>query len=679
MSGISRKKITRRKFIKGSALGLAGLAAGGMGPISNSPWGKPLNGPFFKNTNLARRAIVLGMDGLDPNLVKRFVAEGKMPTFKKLIETGYFSPLKTTMPPQSPVCWGSFISGTNPGGHGIFDFIHRDPATFTPYLSTSRSFPSESKIDIGSWSIPLGAGKVDLLRKGASLWEPFEDADIQATIFQVPANFPVIGKGKTKSISGMGTPDLLGGYGTSTLFTDKTVEGSDKFTSVRVVVVEPKDHKIVTKIRGPKNVFKTSGDTADVDLIINRDPFNKILRLKYQDQEIILREGEWSDWHPLRFEFIPLFASTAGAVRFLAKEIHPNFKLYMSPIQIDPLEPGMPICSPSDYSAEVAHAIGRFHTQGLPADIKGLSEGALTDDEYLQQSTTVLEESERALAYELTRLDEGLLFFYFSSPDQNEHMLWRNMDETHPLYNPNSSPEVKNAVSFFYQRMDENLKRAMEKVDSRTLIMVMSDHGFAPFLREFNLSTWLVEEGYTAVTDKDKIHESKFYNYVDWPNTKAYALGINGLYLNLKGREKRGSLAPSEANRIKAELISKLEQVVDPKTGRRAILKAYDSKEIYSGPYLDLAPDILVGYDSGYRSSDEAVLGQFPKGIFADRTNKWAADHCMDPRVVPGTFLTNWRCTGQDPGLWDLAPSIIQAFGLKIPKEMTGRPMLETA
>ncbi len=668
-------KITRRKFLKKSTMTMAAMAASGMG----GKWGNPLNGPFLRNNKLARKAIILGMDGLDPNMVRRYVAEGKMPTFKKLIEKGHFSELQTTMPPQSPVCWGSFITGTNPGGHGIFDFIHRDPSTFTPYLSTSRSYPSESKIDIGSWSMPLGAGRIELLRKGAALWEPFEANDISSTIYQIPANFPIIGKGKTKSISGMGTPDLLGGYGISTYYSDKPVEGSEDFTSVKVVPVKVNNHKIDTHINGPKNVFKTKSEQAKIDLTIFRDPMNKTLKLKFQGQEILLKQGEWSDWVQVRFEFIPFFASAAGAVRFLAKEIHPNFKLYMSPVQIDPMEPSMPICNPADYTQEVAESIGRFHTQGLPADIKGLSEGALTDEEFLQQSTTVLEESERALDYELAKLDEGLLFFYFSSPDQNEHMLWRNMDPEHPLYNPDAPQNVKDAVSFFYERMDGCLKRAMEKVDSSTMIMVMSDHGFAPFTREFNLSTWLVEEGYTAVTNKEKYHKSKFYEYVDWGNTSAYALGINGLYLNLKGREKRGSLSPEYADKIKKEIIAKLESVVDPKTGRKVVLKAYDSKDIYSGPFMDLAPDILVGYDSGYRCSDEAVLGQFPEGILSDRTNNWAADHCMDPRVVPGTLLTNWKCNGKEPGLWDLAPSIINAFGIPVPKEMTGKALLEIA
>lgn len=669
-------KISRRNFLKKTALTAAGIATAGFTNRTRS-FGRPLNGPFFRNPNLAQKALILGMDGLDPKLVKRFVAEGKMPTFKKLMESGHFGELQTTMPPQSPVAWGSFITGCNPGGHGIFDFIHRDPATFTPYLSTSRSHGSDSKIDIGRWSIPLGSGSIELLRKGPALWEPFEDADIPATIYQMPANFPVIGKGKTKAISGMGTPDLLGGYGVSTFYSDTFVSGSENFTSVRVVRLRMLDHHAKVKLDGPPNVFRKNKEAAEVEIALVRDPSNKLLKIEIQGQTLLLQEGEWSDWVPVKFEFIPFFASAAGAVRFFAKEIHPNFKLYVSPIQIDPMEPSMPISNPADYSEEVADAIGRFYTQGLPADIKGLSEGVLSDEDFLHQAKLVLSESERAFDYELARFTEGLLFFYFSSPDQNEHMLMRNMDPSHPLYNPDSLPEVKDAVSFIYQRMDECLRRALKKVDSSTLLMVMSDHGFSSFEREFHLSTWLVEQGYTAVTDQKKYHESKFFNYVDWKNTKAYALGINGIYLNLKGREKNGSLNPTDGENIKKEIIAKLERVTDPANGKTVIMKAYDSKELYSGPHLALAPDILVGYHGGYRISDEGVLGKFPEGLFSDRKNKWASDHCIDFRVVPGTLLTNWRCTGDSPALWDMAPSVLKAFGLPIPKEMTGRALLE--
>jgi predicted AlkP superfamily phosphohydrolase/phosphomutase len=682
MYAVAMKRISRREFVTGTAA----MAAGAVGLGSLGMWSKvrrdpsvPLNGPFLKNSKLTSKAIVLGMDGLDPILIRRFVDSGKMPTFKRLMERGHFGKLQTTMPPQSPVAWASFITGTNPGGHGIFDFIHRDPTTFTPYLSTSRATASGTTLDIGSWSIPLSSGRVDLLRKGPALWEPFDEHDIPATIYQIPANFPVIGKGKTKAISGMGTPDLLGGYGTSFFYSDTPVPDSDTFTSVIVTVVKVVDNLVSTKLPGPENALRNTHERTEVEFTVRRDPVNKALIINIQGQKILLEQGEWSDWVPLRFELMPLFAGVSGMVRFFAKEIHPGFKLYVSPVQIDPLDPSMPICSPPGFSAEVAGAIGRFYTQGLPADLKALSSGVLADEEYLQQAKLVLGESERALDYELGRFDEGLLFFYFSSPDQNEHMMWRNMDSSHPLYDPNARPEVHDAVSFFYQRMDECLRRTLERADSSTLVMVMSDHGFAPFTREFHLSTWLVEQGFTAVTDAKRYHRSKLYDYVDWSKTKAYALGINGLYLNIKGRENRGILSEQEADRVRRELIAKLEAVTDPVNGKPVVMKAYDAREIYEGPYLGLAPDILVGYHGGYRASDEAVLGQFPEGTFRDRTNKWSADHCMDPRVVPGTLLTNWRCTVDDPGLWDLAPSIVSAFGLPTPRGMTGRACLERA
>ncbi len=664
--------ITRRKLVKSAVVGLGGVAAAqrfGSRPAFASSAG-------LGGKGRARKAIVLGMDGVDPNLVRRFVAEGKLPTFKKLIERGHFGPLQTTMPPQSPVAWSSFISGTNPGGNGIFDFIHRDPSSFSPYLSTSRSYPGTSKLSLGSWNIPLSSGRVELMRHGANIWTPFDEAGIPATIFQIPGNFPVVGK-STRMISGMGTPDLIGGYGTFTYYTDTFVKDADTFTGGRVVRVRMIDHHVKTVLSGPANAFHAGEESTEIELDIHRDPSEPILKIEIQGQQIILRQGEWSSWVPLTFSFVPHLFSTSGMVRFYAKEVHPKLKIYVSPVNIDPMDAALPISNPVSYSAEVADAVGRFHTQGLPADTKGLAHGVLSNDEFLAQSKQVLYESERNFQYELARFTEGLLFFYFSSVDQNCHMMWRNMDPTHPLYEPNASDEAKGAVEFFYQRMDEMLRLALEKVDNDTLLMAISDHGFCPFVREFHLSTWLVQQGYTAVTDPNKYEESQFYDYVDWDKTKAYALGINGIYLNLKGRENRGILTPEEGQNIKREIIAKLHLVTDPLNGKRVILNAYDSEQIYSGPFTALAPDIMVGYDRGYRISDEAVLGKFPRGIVGDRVDKWSADHCMDPSVVPGILLTNWRCTGSSPGLWDMAPSILKAFGLPVPIGMTGTAQLE--
>ena len=669
------KKISRRRFLKGGAATLAAAAC-----ASNAVANKALAeiaAPHIRNNKIARKAIVLGFDGMDPNLIRRFMAEGHLPTFKKLYERGgHFGELQTTMPPQSPVAWSSFITGTNPGGNGIYDFVHRDPKSFMPYMSTSRSFDSESTYKLGDWNIPLGSGKVELMRKGKAFWEHLLARDIPATIFQIPANFPAV-ESDAHMISGMGTPDLLGTYGTFTLFSDTIIPGSDKFAGGQVVRVRDFDNVFKSAIPGPVNSFRTDGRSSSADFTVYRDAHEKVIRIAVQDQDIVLRQGDWSEWTPVSFELIPHLASAPGMVRFFAQEVYPNFRLYVSPINVDPLNPALPISSPSSYSREVAESIGRFYTQGFPADSKVLSTGVFSDDEYLTQAKIVLNESLDAFDYSFNRFDEGLFYFYFSCTDQNQHMLSRCMDPTHPQYDPNGSPDTKDAIRYFYSAMDDVLKQSLAKVDSSTMLMAISDHGFAPFTREFNLSTWLVNEGFTAVTSPDDMEDAEVYSCVDWSKTKAYALGINGIYLNVKDREKNGAINLEEGERVKQQIIQKLSQVTDPQTGKPVCTAVYDSNKIYSGPFMGGAPDLVVGYQRGYRISDEAVLGKFPKELVTDRKDKWASDHCSDPMVVPGMILTNYNCTSKAPALWDLGPSILNAFGIETPKEMNGKVVLE--
>jgi predicted AlkP superfamily phosphohydrolase/phosphomutase len=670
--------LTRREFLSQGARCAAGLAALSAIPhsrlLASQAAGTPQGNkaPFLRNPKISHKVLVLGMDGMDPGLVRRFAEQGYMPNFKKLMASGQFGELQTTMPPHSPVAWSSFITGCNPGGHGIYDFIHRDPATFAPYLSTSRSYDSSKELKVGPWTIPLSPGKVDLMRKGPAFWNILAERDIPSTIVQIPANFPVT-PNSVNALSGMGTPDLLGSYGTCTFITDSVVENADTFTGTKVVRVAPVNHVYKAKLEGPKNSLRADREPSTIDVSIRRDPYEPTVQIQIQQHSLFMKQGEWSEWIPLSFPLMPMFASVAGMVRIYVKEVHPRLKIYISPINVDPMEPSLPICSPASYSKELSQAVGRFYTQGFPADQKALSEGILSDDEYLTQAHLVLDESMRLYEYELSRFKEGVFFFYFSSVDQNCHMLLRTMDPSHPLYRPNASDAVKNAVRGFYQRMDVALGRTLEKVDSSTTLYVLSDHGFAPFTREFNLNTWLYEQGYLALTDDRKLGQGEFFQYVDWSRTKAYGLGINGLYINLEGRDQHGIVKPHEVLNLKNEIAQKLPKVTDPKNNAPVITNAYDSQTIYSGPFVDLAPDIVVGYQRGYRSSDETVLGKFPKELVGDRTNLWSADHCMDPAVVPGMLLSNKSWKHPKPGLWDMAPSILDCFGVPTPKEMDGK------
>jgi predicted AlkP superfamily phosphohydrolase/phosphomutase len=364
-------------------------------------------------------------------------------------------------------------------------------------------------------------------------------------------------------------------------------------------------------------------------------------------------------------------------VRFYVKKVHPELEIYASPVNIDPASPALPICSPQHYAPELTEALGRFYTQGLPADTKALSEGSLSSAEFWSQAQLVLAESQRALDFELSRFQDGCLVFYFSSIDQCSHMLMRCMDPSHPLFEPNASAEVKQAIKFLYKAMDHALGRALEKVDARTTFFALSDHGFTSFTREFHLSTWLYEQGFLKVTRPERVHDMEFYRFVNWGDTQAYALGINGIYINRKGREKNGSISESAVQGIKEQIAKQLLQVIDPKTGKRVVREVYDSEKLYSGPFTSLAPDLLVGYAPGYRISDEAILGKFPQGIVGDRTDPWASDHCMDPSAVPGVFLCNHKIQNQSVAIWDLAPSILKVFGVPQPESMTGKAIID--
>lgn len=622
------------------------------------------------------RVLFLGIDGMDPVFARKMMADGELPTFSAVAKKGYFGPLRTTLPPQSPVAWSSFITGSNPGAHGIYDFIHRDPKTLLPYLSTSKSVPGESTLDIGRYQIPLDSGRVDLMRQGVPFWHYLEEASIPSVIQSLPANFPVLKEGSVRGLSGMGTPDLLGGYGTYTYFTEKPVGDASEFTGGRVVPIQMEKHQFSSVIWGPKNPFVEKGERATVPITVHRDPLTEVAEITLGEEKVILRKGEWSDWQPLTFDFLPVIGKTNGMVRVFLKSVHPHLVMYVTPVNIDPMNPALPICSPEGYSQELAEKVGRFYTQGLPADTKALNEGVLTSDEFLMQSKIVLDESLAQYHYLLDRFEDGVFAFYFSSIDQNCHMLWRCMDPDHPLYDPKGSKEVKNAVRWYYRTMDEVLKKALSKVDSRTLLLAASDHGFTEFTREFHLSTWLYKEGYISLTRPEKMEEMNYFDFVDWSKTKAYPVGINGLYLNLKGREKRGSVIADEGERIKAEIANKLLKIRDPKTGKKIIREVYDSKKAYSGAYVHMAPDLLIGYERGYRISDEAILGKFPGGgIIADRTKAWSADHCMDPVAMPGMMLSNRDVKRKDAGIWDLAPTILEAFDIKTPDSMDGKPI----
>lgn len=614
-----------------------------------------------------KKLIVIGFDGMDYKLLKKLMSEGKLPAFKKLSEEGDFKSLGTSIPPQSPVAWSNFITGMNPGGHGIFDFIHRDPETMFPYLSTSKTEPSEKTVTIGKWVIPLSSGEVKLLRQGKAFWEYLTEDGIPTTIFRVPANFPTTSETDAKQISGMGTPDIQGTYGTFSYYTDNPPEGYLDISGGQIFPVRVKRNMVKAKLPGPLNTFKKNAPESKIGFEVFVDPDNPVAKIVVQDQEIILQEGEWSDWTKVKYSLVPYLQSTTGIVRFYVKELHPDFKIYVSPVNIDPSAAALPISTPEEYAEELANEIGLFYTQGIPEDTKALSEEVLTDHEFLEQTSLVMEEEMKMLDYELERFNTGMLFFYIGRVDQLSHMFWRTMDPKHPAYD--SATKLRQVIENGYIEMDGVLAKILQKVDDNTTIIVLSDHGFAPFYRAFNLNTWLNKQGYVILKDDE---ESEFFQNVDWSSTQAYGVGFNGLYINQKEREREGIVEPGDKDKLLDEISEKLLEIRDPKNGEQVISRVYRASEVYSGPNLKDAPDLIVGYNAGFRASWETVLGSFPKEILRDNTEKWSGDHLMEASLVPGIIISNKKIQAENPALYDIAPTILSEFDIPTQEGMIG-------
>jgi len=660
--------MNRREFIKYSAAAGLGMS------LPRLPKSFAAAKPHRK-----LKYLVLGLDGMDIKLASTFMRLGLLPNFSKLAQMGTLTTAATSYPPQSPVAWSSFSVGGWPALHGIYDFIHRDPATMLPYLSTSKVVAPDKTFKIAGYEIPLDSGKVLNLRKSKPFWDYLADYDIPTTIFKIPGNFPCQSD-RVDMVSGMGTPDLRGGYGSFTLFTTSPPANQDKITGGMVVPLNFVDGLAETSLSGPENTLRQGHPATSIPIRIWRDSKNSVVRIRVQDKEFILNQGDWTGWQQLSFTMLNHISEVKGICKFYIKSVHPEFSMYVSPINIDPSDPVLPVVSSDAYGRELSRNLGAFYTQGMPEDTKALSYDILDNGEYMDLAYQIINERRQAMNYEakkLSKLDEGLLFFYVSSLDQDSHMFWRTIDPESPLYTKELGKNFGHVLKNLYVEMDHCLGDLMGIFDIHDpdfRLVVMSDHGFGPFRRQVNLNSWLHEQGYISLYGGSNLEDGEYFANVNWQNTAAYALGINGLYLNLAGREKFGSLSMGRAGGVLKKIRQGLLALRDPQNGRRVITNVTLTTEAEKRRNPQ-APDIIVGWNLGYRTSWSSVLGSFENETIKDNDDRWSGDHCIDPNNVPSILFTNQKISKAQPTIPDITATILADFGIAIPRQMHGKKL----
>lgn len=606
----------------------------------------------------ARRVVMLGVDGMDPFLTRRFIGEGLMPSCARLASMGGLNPLATEMPPQSPVAWSAFITGSGSEVHGIYDFIHREPGTLEPHLSTTRVTPSSRHVDLGGTRLPLDGARLELLRTGEPFWHHLTREGMQVELFRLPVDFPPSSAGGARLLSGLGVPDARGGQGSFTLFTDDARSLSDDTSGGVTVAVRSEGGIYRCRLEGPPDQFSSEGRPAVAELTVTVDRSSGGALVETGCDSVLLGTGEWSGWRAVEFPLLGGLRKVRTLTRIYLASVDPHLRLYLSPLNLDPSSPSMPLSSPAGLSRELAALLGPFHTKGFPEDTKALSRGVLDDISYIGQAVALYGEQLEMMRLCLSRCSEGLSFCYFSTLDLNQHAFYRDLDPLSPLHS-SVHPEARGFVQRLYSMIDSAVGEAMDMLDGRTLLLVFSDHGFAPFRRGFNLNTWLLREGYASVSDPFAAREELFRG-TDWRSTAAYGLGINSLYLNLRGREPGGSVEPSEARAVLHRIRADLEAVVDPLTGLRPVACTSAPDPVPGQPH---APDLLIGYATGYRASWDTTLGRYPDEVIEDNLDPWSGDHCMAPAAVPGVLLSSEPVHARNPRLRDLGRTAVSWLG----------------
>ncbi len=626
-----------------------------------------------------KKVIILGFDGIDPDLLSGWMDEEKLPNLKRLGESGTFLELGTTNPAESPVAWSSFATGTDPGKTSIFDFLKRDLQTYMPDLATT-SF-SEGKFLLRLF--PIEKPSVTCNRKGTSFWQIASRNGLKCIVLQAPVTFPpekVVGG---KLLSGLGVPDIRGTQGTFSYYATDVSEEGDTEMGGKITKVKVKDKKIETIIYGPRNRLSRRREDILVPLEIEIIDDKQAI-IKVQDREEKLEVRQWSDWFVINFKMNPLI-KVYGMGRFYLISIRPEFRLYLCPINFYPKKPPFPISYPGSFCKKLAEQIGLYKTLGWAVDTWALSENRIDEKTFLEDLFYTMNQREEIMMNMLEKKNFDLFIFIFQASDRVQHMFWRLIDETHPAYDREKAERYGDAILKVYQKMDEIVGEVMPFVDENTTLFVVSDHGFHPFSKAVNLNTWLVKNGYMRLSSEkgkeykleDLFGRGEFWPNVDWQRTEAYALGLGCIYINLKDREIYGTVKPGDDyDGLKEEIVAKLRNLRDPATGKRVIVDVYKREDIYKGEYLKEAPDLVVGFNEGYRVSWQTALGGIPPEIIVENKSNWSGDHCsFDPSITQGIFISNKKFTRESPSIIDIAPTVLEIFKVPIPEEMDGEPI----
>jgi predicted AlkP superfamily phosphohydrolase/phosphomutase len=653
-----------------------------------------------------KKLVILGFDGMDPHLLKKWMDEGKLPNISRLAQGGGMFPLQTTHSPESPTAWASFATGVNAGKHNIYDFLVRDTTSYLPDLGMVTRTPPKFLFNY----FPLSKPKVTSTRGGTSFWVTAGKQGVRSDILTVPVTFPPEDVENGELLSGLPLPDIRGTMGTFSYYaTDlsRYEEGNTEMGGILKRLVFENDtasselegppspivrQKIeAVRRKGPTLSESDRAQLAELQAVQDvRVPFTiqwnrtgKMATLSIQDRTIALERGKWTPWIDLTFK-VNAIVRVHGMVQMLLINADNELQLYVSPVNFKPDDPPVPMSSPASFSGDLYKAIGNYRTLGWAEATWALNENRMDEKTFMDDLMVAFDDRAKVILNRVEQKDWDLMVGVIESTDRVQHMMWRLIDPQHPLYDAALAAQFGDSIERVYRKADDFVGEVVKRVGPGVPVMIVSDHGFHSWRKAVNLDTWLVQNGYMVMkgqsADKklsDLFGGGTFWENVDWSRTRAYAMGIGQIYFNLRGREAQGIVSPgAEATALADELSKKLLTLTDPEDGTPIIRAVYKRDDIYSGPFINNASELQVGMNDGYRVSWQTTLGGSPAGIVYKNDRKWSADHGgYDYAITSGILVTSQPITTKDPRIIDIAPTVLRYFGLTVPTDIDGKPL----
>ena len=658
----------RRDFLKTTAkAGLATYAA------AQFPFLMGCGGKGDSATK--RRLVILGFDGVEPSLFEGWASDGKLPNLQKMVDPGYYAHLGSTNPPNSPVAWSTFATGLNPGEHNIFDLIKREPRFYLPNLATGQTEDPEFDAQGHLTTPPRGT----TYRDGRPFWMLAGKAGVRSAVLNLPYAFPPDPIEKGRMLSALGTPDLRGTNSTFYYLATDLSRGEDNksIAGGKLLKLKPSGSQLKATIEGPPDFAGNRRERLGIPLSCSSDRRSTSVEVALGDEKHTVKQGNWSPWYSVQFKMTDHFSARA-ICRFYVLQAAPEVRLYLSPLCYDPRDPFIPISTPTEFSGQLAKKHGLFKTVGWVHDTSALNSEKIGEEVFLDELFTIMDWRRKVTLAQLKKRQDDLFISVFTATDRASHMFFRLMDSMHPRYDAKLADQFGDALLRVYQKMDQIVSEVAAALGPDDTLMVLSDHGFHSFRRGLNVNSWLARNGFMTLKTGGTHSKKEFLEEVDWSRTQAYSLGTGSVFINLEGREGRGIVSPhGEYEEIVERIARGLEEVRDPKTGQKVLIKAHKGSDIYHGKHMDEAPDIRLGFKDGYRTSWETTLGGIPKELVVDNTKKWSGDHAAsDTDDTPGILICNRKLAKEDPNIIDIGPTALAHFDIDQPQEMTGGPIL---